>query len=394
MAEDDLHLGNLKFIPKGKEDEVFGIQIPKELITDNIRNEPYYNAYLEMVAKHDHKTVTEDGGKKKSASKADQSKKPATAKQPKPMSPKQSKPTHAKQPKPVKEKSTKPTPSTKASKGKVRKGQKGKSSLQLVNEEERAQPEPRPKPQVTEEVSTKPYAQPEDDTSANIVCDTLSPTDAETGAEIYKINSEGNTEILNISEEQGEDVANKVDIEEKTIEIDKGHAGSDPGKTLDSQPPPERVLIEEDHARPNHGQSYVALAGPDPKPMHDDFVATVDLSEANMKEIIRDRMFESGSYISRPKHVALYEALEASMERDNRDEFLAKKEKLHRRRRDGQDPPPPPTKESEQSKKKKQDSNASGYKQTPTQTSSAWKTSDTREAPSSSSKQKTAPQSE
>ncbi|GJY20057.1 hypothetical protein Tco_0392623 [Tanacetum coccineum] len=80
MAEDDHHLGNLKFISKGEDDEVFRMQILKELITDNIRNAPYYNAYLEMVAKHDRKITAEEGGKKKSTSKADQSKKLATAK--------------------------------------------------------------------------------------------------------------------------------------------------------------------------------------------------------------------------------------------------------------------------------------------------------------------------
>ncbi|GJR74059.1 hypothetical protein Tco_0086424 [Tanacetum coccineum] len=59
LAEEDHKLGNLKFVPKGEEDEVFGMQIPKELITDNIRNAPYYNAYLEMVAKHDQKIMAE-----------------------------------------------------------------------------------------------------------------------------------------------------------------------------------------------------------------------------------------------------------------------------------------------------------------------------------------------
>ncbi|GJU16041.1 hypothetical protein Tco_1144007 [Tanacetum coccineum] len=53
-----------------------------------------------------------------------------------------------------------------------------------------------------------------------------------------------------------------------------------------------------------------------------------DLSEAVMKEIIHDWMFESGTYRSQPEHIALYEALEASMERDNRDEFLAEKDKF------------------------------------------------------------------
>nr|GEX04528.1 reverse transcriptase domain-containing protein [Tanacetum cinerariifolium] len=40
-----------------------------------------------------------------------------------------------------------------------------------------------------------------------------------------------------------------------------------------------------------------------------------DLSEADMKEILRDRMFESGSYICQHEHVAIYEALEDSTDR-------------------------------------------------------------------------------
>ncbi|GJR95422.1 hypothetical protein Tco_0267596 [Tanacetum coccineum] len=60
-----------------------------------------------------------------------------------------------------------------------------------------------------------------------------------------------------------------------TAEIDECQARSDPSKTPESRPPPEHVLMEEDQTRPNPGQSHVALAGPDPEPMHDDFVATV-----------------------------------------------------------------------------------------------------------------------
>nr|GEW88319.1 hypothetical protein [Tanacetum cinerariifolium] len=196
MAEDDHRLGNLKFVPKGKEDEVFGMQIPKELITDNIRNTPYYNAYLEMVTKHDHKIAAEERGNKKWLP-------------------------------------------------------------------------------VTGEASNGPSAQPEDDTSTNIVRDTPSPIHVETGAEVDKTNSEGDTENLNIGEEQGEDVANKVNLEEKTAKIDEGHAGSDLGKTPESRLPLERVLMEEDQAGPDPGQSHVALAGPNPELMHDDFVTTV-----------------------------------------------------------------------------------------------------------------------
>ncbi|GJR79433.1 hypothetical protein Tco_0150218 [Tanacetum coccineum] len=50
-----------------------------------------------------------------------------------------------------------------------------------------------------------------------------------------------------------------------------------------------------------------------------------ELPKADMKEILHQRMFETGTYKSLPEHVALYKALKASMERANRDEFLAKR---------------------------------------------------------------------
>ncbi|GKF34524.1 hypothetical protein Tco_0107724, partial [Tanacetum coccineum] len=53
-------------------------------------------------------------------------------------------------------------------------------------------------------------------------------------------------------------------------------------------------------------------------------------------------MFETDSYKLLPKHIVLYEALEASMKCTQRDEFLAEKDKSCKRRRDNQDPPPPP----------------------------------------------------
>ncbi|GJX31996.1 hypothetical protein Tco_0241851 [Tanacetum coccineum] len=118
-----------------------------------------------------------------------------------------------------------------------------------------------------------------------------------------------------------------------------------------------------------------------------------DLSKADMKEILHDRMFKNGTYQSLTERVALYEALEASMERDNRDGFLAKKDKSRKRRRDKQDLPPPPS-DSNLSKNKRHDSDASCSKQPLAPQSSAWKTSNTREVPSSSSKKKSVPQYE
>nr|GEX17793.1 hypothetical protein [Tanacetum cinerariifolium] len=68
----------------------------------------------------------------------------------------------------------------------------------------------------------------------------------------------------------------------------------------------------------------------------------IELPEADMKEILHQRMFETGTYKSLLGHVALYESLEASMEQANRDEFLAENDKSRKRRRDDQDPPSPP----------------------------------------------------
>ncbi|GJZ06299.1 hypothetical protein Tco_0540092 [Tanacetum coccineum] len=164
LAKEDLCLGNLKFIPKGEEDEVFRMLIPNELITDNIRNAPYYNAYMEMVAKHDQKIAAKKGGKKK----------PVTAKQLKP--------------KPVKEKSSKPAPAPKP-----------KMSLESFQAQSQAH-----------------------------------VGDAEIGADTNKTNSGGDTEILQIGEEQGDDIANMVNLEEKAAEIDEGQAGSDLGRTPES----------------------------------------------------------------------------------------------------------------------------------------------------------------
>ncbi|GKB68443.1 hypothetical protein Tco_0929855, partial [Tanacetum coccineum] len=180
LAEEDLRLGNLKFVPKVKEDEVFGMPIPNELISNNIRNAPYYNAYLEMVAKHDQKIAAEKAEKNK----------PATTK------------------------------------GKVQKLCKGKPSLQLMDEDEPTQPEPEPEHQ---------------------------GEDAETGADTDKTNNGGDTKILQIGEEQGDVVTNVVNLDEKTIEIDEGQARSDPDPRISS----------------------VALAGPDPEPTHDEFMANM-----------------------------------------------------------------------------------------------------------------------
>ncbi|GKD87378.1 hypothetical protein Tco_1358532, partial [Tanacetum coccineum] len=86
-----------------------------------------------------------------------------------------------------------------------------------------------------------------------------------------------------------------------------------------------------------------------------------DLSEIEMKEMIQQRMFKSGSYKSLPEY------------------------------RPSSFSPP---KDTDQRKRKKQDSGASASQQPPVQTSFAWTTTDIRDTPSSSSKKQSVSHSE
>ncbi|GJS25187.1 hypothetical protein Tco_0453819 [Tanacetum coccineum] len=81
-------------------------------------------------------------------------------------------------------------------------------------------------------------------------------------------------------------------------------------------------------------------------PIHECFR---DLSEFKMREILHDWMFESGSYTSHSEHTTLYEALEPSMDHENREEFNEEMAKSHKRRCDDQDLPLPPPKDFDQS---------------------------------------------
>ncbi|GKB46816.1 hypothetical protein Tco_0897569, partial [Tanacetum coccineum] len=101
--------------------------------------------------------------------------------------------------------------------------------------------------------------------------------DAKTSAAVELLVSKANIEILSIGEElpQSEEVSKTVTLEERIVDLDEGQVGSNPGKSSESRSSLEHEVMKEDQAGSNPGLSYVAFAGPDPKPMHDDFVSTV-----------------------------------------------------------------------------------------------------------------------
>ncbi|GKE05736.1 hypothetical protein Tco_1397754, partial [Tanacetum coccineum] len=103
----------------GTKREVFGMPIPNELITDDIRGAYYYDAYLKKVAKHHRYLVGEEVSDPDS---------------PAPKPAKSTKPKMTKQAKPAKETTEVTPPAKRAKAGKVVKKRTLKSSQQLVDE--------------------------------------------------------------------------------------------------------------------------------------------------------------------------------------------------------------------------------------------------------------------
>nr|GEW16029.1 hypothetical protein [Tanacetum cinerariifolium] len=469
VRNDDFLLRNLKFIPKGKKDEVFGMAIPKDLITEAIQNSEYYDKYVEMAGK---KKARKDDVPKQ----ASKSKKPTPSKKQAPV----------KKLVPAKEKASKPSPSKKAHKGKMLKIHKGEESMHLVDKLHEEN-QPAHEPQVDkDELNLQRGIQ--------MSLEAFKSQDAETSADTDRSNSKSATKILEVTEEQGDDGSNTVTLEARTTAQDEGQAGSDLGKQTPESWPPQN----KDQTGPNPGLSHVALVGPDPEPVYEDFIAMVypknlddvfifgdrfikdkspedeqrkatvvtkvksmvtvpihkassstpslstpvidlatlkpvspptpapitsttattttlpltppplqqgspdsglaahnlgsrvfvlelrdlphkidqtvnevvteaikialqallresfrDLFKADMKEILYQWFFESGSYKAHPDHANLLQALEVSMDRDNMNELMKATTKSRKRCHDDQDPPPPPPKDSDQSKKKK-----------------------------------------
>nr|GEY79092.1 hypothetical protein [Tanacetum cinerariifolium] len=117
---------------------------------------------------------------------------------------------------------------------------------------------------------------------------------------------------------------------------DEGQARPNPGKQ------------DEGQARPNPGEQDEGRAGPNPGD------TAVDLPEADIKEILHQRIWKTNSYKTHEDHMMLYEALEKSMNRDHTDELLKDLAEAHKKKKKSHDslnttpgspphqPPPPP----------------------------------------------------
>nr|GEW67292.1 hypothetical protein [Tanacetum cinerariifolium] len=149
-------------------------------------------------------------------------------------------------------------------------------------------------------------------------------------------------------------------------EISEGQAGPDPGNAgADVHSIPSRVVYARSDCE--HMDLDVADVSPQPttEQLYEGFTAMTylkamqaplqnrfrDLPEADMKEILHQRMWETESYKTHEDYMQLFEALEESMNRDHSEELaqdLAEARKKKKKSRElpktppGSPPPPPP----------------------------------------------------
>nr|GEZ22996.1 hypothetical protein [Tanacetum cinerariifolium] len=212
-----------------------------------------------------------------------------------------------------------------------------------------------------------PSTQAQDNTSANIVRNSPSPVDAETGVASEKLTVE-------------------------TDELDQGQAGSNPGRTPESRPLPKQVVMDEDRARQDLRESRGALTGPDLEPTHDEFMIDLYPKVQESLKFLADEHVIPKDPISSTRTLSSMKNLEDAYV--FRDQFINDKST--------EDELENPNVEAEvvslvtvpiyQASSSVPPLSTPVLPQAPQ--SSAWKKSDTRDAPSSSSKQQSNPHAE
>ncbi|GJU44083.1 histone deacetylase 14 [Tanacetum coccineum] len=268
LASDDLILGNLKFIPKGERDEVFGMNIPEELITEEIQNSLYYMRYVEIMTRYERQLAAEGVEVEEPAPKSAKSKIPATIRQSKPASSMPTKPAPAKEATMEQEQPSKPALAKQPRKGKVIKVRKQKGVGHLVDKDyEEGEPtlEPRLHDEEADvqraiELSLKDLEEHGrkgkgiaiDEKSAQSLLDLHTPK--------AKKASETETKIFDGSDDKGEEVPHT--------------AGPNPGSRHEGLAGSNLDLHQEDQAGPNPGSRCVDQTGPDSKPIHKKFLTS------------------------------------------------------------------------------------------------------------------------
>nr|GEV94986.1 monodehydroascorbate reductase [Tanacetum cinerariifolium] len=243
-------LGYLKFSAKGTKQEVFGMPITNELITDGIRGEKCYKEYLEKATKKSKPSTPKASPViKPAAAKASKS---TSSQQPKPRSPPAK--TQEKKRKLVIETSDKPSPAKSSKLGLVTKRHKPTRSLRLVDEffDEGI---PEKEPRFDDEDADMQRAVEKSLKSVHDAHRELGLTDSDT--------------------ESDEEVSPVVRIRAQ----DRGQAGPNPGVQIEGQ----AGSNPGDDAKPQPQSSLVVHAGPNLE--HIDLEATNVSTQQNPEQI-------------------------------------------------------------------------------------------------------------
>ncbi|GKB88781.1 hypothetical protein Tco_0961053 [Tanacetum coccineum] len=252
LLGDDFLLGNLKFISKGETNEVFGMAIPKQLITQAIQQSSYYPKYLEM--------------------------KPTTTTPVKPT-----KPPSSKQPK---------SPTKKPSFQLVDEDDEAQqeSVPQLVDEDDEAQQESVPQGEGDDlalELAKKMSLDSQQEkgegegADADIECAiklSLDPSflakESSSTTDSERTESETEAAAPKGDKEQGE-VALSIVTSGVGISVRaEDQAGSDPGKVHETLSGLDPEPMQEDQTGSDSGKVHMALAAPNPEHMDEEFLAT------------------------------------------------------------------------------------------------------------------------
>ncbi|GJY39485.1 hypothetical protein Tco_0425849, partial [Tanacetum coccineum] len=209
-------LNTLMFIGKDGR-EIFGMPIPDALLTDDIKGAPYYDEYMEHVAKYQQHLDAEHGMENEGGA----TESPKATKVTKPKATKVTKPAGYKAPKPTSSQPPKPTP-TQTEPSKKDQGKKGK----LVKETSDA-------PSPTKEL---------------FIRRTLIPTESSGHAESPSIDAK-----LALTDSETE--SNKEAPEIHAGDQDEGQAGPNPGEQDEGQAGPNLVEQDEGRARSNPGDA-------------------------------------------------------------------------------------------------------------------------------------------
>nr|GFA84292.1 hypothetical protein [Tanacetum cinerariifolium] len=366
-----------KFSAKGTKREVFRMPIPDNLITADIQGEPYYKEYREKMTKHKRYLAGEKGNDHDSPAP-----KPAKAT-------KKSKPSGKKR-ELVTKKFNKPSLARRSKPGLVTKQRKPTSSMRSVDEFiDEVIPEKEPRFYDEEAVVQRALEE-----SLKSVYDAPRDSEVESDEDVPGIDT---------------GVQDEGQARPNPGEQDEGQAGPNPGEQDEGRArpnpdtsliPPMTTLIIDLTSRPDYPNVHRPLQAttaettmttttktthpPPPQPQQsttysmlikpsvskvvDEIVIDAvdwaiqallwnrfrDLPEADIKEILHQRIWKTNSYKTHEDHMMLYEALEKSMNRYHIDELLKDLAEARKKKKKSHDslnttpgspphqPPPPP----------------------------------------------------